>query len=128
MRAILLGLFRFSWLFARGNATVTLENLALRQQLAIYKRKNKRPRLIRSDRWFWIALATIWKDWRRALLVVHPDTVVRWQRQRFRSYWAELSNKCGKSGRPPMIGMTSFSSKWILSHSTWYKNPRSRQH
>jgi putative transposase len=45
-------------------------------------------------------LASIWKDWRQALLVVHPDTVVRWQRQRFRSYWAELSKKRGKLGRP----------------------------
>lgn len=79
MIAILFGLFRFIWLFARSHDAVVLENLALRQQLAIYKRKNKRPRLIRSDRWFWIALATIWKDWRRALWVVHPDTAVRWQ-------------------------------------------------
>ncbi|HEY4932547.1 MAG TPA: integrase core domain-containing protein [Terriglobales bacterium] len=102
MLAILLGLFRLIWLFGRGHDAVALENLALRQQLAIYKRKNKRPRLIRRDRWFWIALATIWKDWRRALLVVHPDTVVRWQRRRFRGYWAELSNKCGKLGRPPI--------------------------
>jgi putative transposase len=102
MLAILLGLFRLIWLFGRGHAAVALENLAFRQQLAIYKRKNKRPRLIRRDRWIWIALATIWKDWRQALLVVHPDTVVRWQRERFRGYWAELSNKSGKSGRPPI--------------------------
>jgi len=102
MLAILLGLFRLIWLFGRGHDAVALGNLTLRQQLAIYKRKNKRPRLIRRDRWFWNALATIWKDWRRALLVVHPDTVVRWQRQRFRGYWAELSNQCGKSGRPPI--------------------------
>ena len=47
-----------------------------------------------------MVLASIWKDWRQALLVVHPDTVVRWQRQRFRSYWAELSKKRGKLGRP----------------------------
>jgi putative transposase len=100
MLAILLSLFRLIWLFGKCHDAVALENLALRQQLAIYKRKNKRPRLIRRDRWFWIALATIWKDWRRALLVARPDTVVRWQRQRFRHYWADLSKKCGKVGRP----------------------------
>ena len=100
MLAILLGLFRLIWLFGRSQDAVALENLALRQQLAIYKRKKKRPRLIRRDRWFWIVLASIWKDWRQALLVVHPDTVVRWQRQRFRSYWAELSKKRGNLGRP----------------------------
>ena len=54
MLAILFGLFRFSLLFTRGHKAVVLENLALRQQLAIYKRKNKRPRLIRRERWFWI--------------------------------------------------------------------------
>ena len=100
MLAILLGLFRLIWLFGRSQDAVALENLTLRQQLAIYKRKKKRPRLIRRDRWFWIVLASIWNDWRQALLVVHPDTVVRWQRQRFRSYWAELSKKRGKLGRP----------------------------
>src|ERR1700722_5382346 len=100
MLAILLGLFRLIWLFGRSQDAVALENLALRQQLAIYKRKKKRPRLIRRDRWFWIVLASIWKDWRQPLLVVHPDTGVRWQRQRFRSYGAELSKKRGKLGRP----------------------------
>jgi len=43
MLAILLGLFRLIWLFGRGHDAVALENLTLRQQLAIYKRKNKRP-------------------------------------------------------------------------------------
>jgi hypothetical protein len=57
MSAFLLGLFRLIWLLRSGHQAVVLENLALRQQLAIYRRKRKRPRLIRVDRWFWIALA-----------------------------------------------------------------------
>ena len=44
MLAILLGLFQLIWLFGRGHHAIALENLALRQQLAIYKRKKKRPR------------------------------------------------------------------------------------
>src|SRR5216683_2123027 len=100
MAAFLLGLFRLIWLFTRGHQALVLENLVLRQQLAIYKRQRKRPRLSRLDRVFWIALAGLWKEWRRTLVVVHPDTVVRWQRQRFRGYWAQLSHKPGKSGRP----------------------------
>jgi putative transposase len=84
MLATLLGLFQLIWLFGRGHRAVVLENLALRQQLAIYKRKKKRPRLVGRDRWFWIVLSAVWKDWRRPLFVVHPDTVVRWQRERFR--------------------------------------------
>jgi hypothetical protein len=75
MLAFLLGSFRLVWLFGKGHHAVVLENLALRQQIAIYKRTQKRPRLIRRDRWFLIALSLAWKDWRRALCVVHPDTV-----------------------------------------------------
>jgi transposase InsO family protein len=101
MFVFLLRLFRLVWLFARGHQALVFENLALRQQLAIYKRKQRRPRLTRWDRWFWITLAGYWKGWRKSLFVVHPDTVVRWQRQRFRDYWAQLSNRPGKKlGRP----------------------------
>jgi putative transposase len=102
MLATLLGLFQLIWLFGRGHRAVVLENLALRQQLAIYKRKKKRPRLVGRDRWFWIVLSAVWKDWRRPLFVVHPDTVVRWQRERFRRYWAHRSKKSGRRGRPPI--------------------------
>lgn len=96
MLAILLGLFRLIWLFGRGHHAVALENLALRQQLAIYKRKKQRPRLVGPDRWFWVVLAALWRDWRKPLFVVHPDTVVRWQRERFRRYWAQRSKKLGR--------------------------------
>lgn len=82
---------------------LVLENLALRQQLAIFKRQQKRPRLSRWDRLFWIALARYWKGWRKPLLVVHPDTVTRWHRQRFGKYWAQLSSRAvRKVGRPPI--------------------------
>ncbi len=50
-----------------------------------------------------LAIAGLWKEWRRTLVVVHPDTVVRWQRQRFHRYWAQLSCKqSSKLGRPPI--------------------------
>jgi len=102
MFAFLLGLFRMVWLFGKDHRGVVLENLALRQQLSIYKRKHKRPRCVDPDRWFWATLSVLWKDWRRALVVVHPDTVVRWQRERFRRYWYHLSKRPGKTGRPPI--------------------------
>jgi transposase InsO family protein len=103
MLASLLRLFRLVWLFFRGHQALVLENLALRQQLSIYRRKQKRPKLTCWDRLFWIALAGNWKGWRKSLLVIHPDTVVRWQRQRFTKYWAQLSHKPGKKlGRPPI--------------------------
>ena len=103
MFEFVLRLFRMIWLCTRGHQALVLENLALRQQLVIYKRQQKRPRLSRWDRLFWIALARYWKGWRKPLLVVHPDTVTRWQRQRFREYWAQLSSGSGrKLGRPPI--------------------------
>ena len=102
MLGFLLGLFRLVWLFGKGHHAVVLENLALRRQLSIYKRKQKRPRLTGRDRWFWIGISVVWKDWRRALVVVHPDTVVRWHRERFRRYWAKLSKRPGRLGRPPI--------------------------
>ena len=71
MSAFLLGWFRLIWLFTRGHQALVLENLALPQQLAVYKRHSKRPRLRRSDRMFWIVLAGLWKGWRRALVQVH---------------------------------------------------------
>jgi len=102
MLALLLSLFRLVWLFGKGHRDVVLENLALRQQLSIYQRKQKRPRLTRGDRWFWMTVSVMWKNWRQALLIVHPDTVVRWQRERFRRHWGGLSSKPGRIGRPPI--------------------------
>jgi hypothetical protein len=88
-------------IFTRGHQALVLENLALRQQSAVCKRHSKYPKLNRSDRLFWIALARVWKGWRRVLVLVHPDTVVRWQRERFRRFWARLSKPHrSRRGRP----------------------------
>jgi len=65
---------------------MALENLALRYQLAVYKRTVPRPRLRRTDRLLWVWLARVWTGWRAALVIVAPDTVVRWQRRRFREH------------------------------------------
>jgi hypothetical protein len=102
MLPFLLNLFRLVWLFGKGHRDVVLENLALRQQLSIYQRKQKRPRLIGGDRWFSMTVSVMWKNWRQALLIVHPDTAVRWQRERFRRHWGGLSSKPGRIGRPPI--------------------------
>src|SRR5262245_5197553 len=82
-----------------GHRAVALENVALRQQLAALKRTVKRPQLRTRDRLFWILLATAWRDWRRALVFVHPDTVLRWHREWLRRRWAARSHK-KRPGRP----------------------------
>jgi hypothetical protein len=75
--------------------------LALRHQLAVYKRTVTRPRLHRTDRLFWIGLAGVWAGWKQPLIIVAPDTVLRWQRRRFREYWTKLSRR-PTGGRPPV--------------------------
>ena len=69
---------RLIGLIARGHRAVALENLALHQPLALLTRSGKRPQLRTWDRLFGVALASAWPDWRTALLVVQPETVVRW--------------------------------------------------
>jgi hypothetical protein len=74
-----------------GHGAIAMENAALRLQLAAFQRKRKRPVLTSFDRLFWVGLSLIWNGWRAALAYVQPDTVVRWQRERFRKFWARLS-------------------------------------
>ena len=93
MVTVLLHLLRLLPLLIGGHRQLALENLALRQQLAIHKRTLARPQLRTTDRLFWAGLARIWTGWRQALGIVAPDTVLRWQRRRFREYWARLSRR-----------------------------------
>src|SRR2546428_3369755 len=68
-------------LACRGHHELVLENLSLRQQLNALKRTATHPRLRRRDRLFWIPLCKTWRHWRTALVLVQPDTVVRWHRE-----------------------------------------------
>jgi putative transposase len=81
-----------------SSADLALEIIALRQQIAVLKRKRPGPRLKNSDRLFWLALRRFWSDWRDVLFVVKPDTVVAWHRTGFRWYWRWRSRQQG--GRP----------------------------
>ena len=101
MAAFFLSLFRFLRLLGSGSEAIVLENLALRRQLIVFKRKTRRPRVTTLDRLFWIGLSSIWKRWRQALIIFHPDTIVRWRRERFRKFWARLSKTSQlRRGRP----------------------------
>src|SRR3989475_4738426 len=92
---ILLGTLRST---VRTHRELALENLALRQQLAVWKARQPRPRLTAMDRIFWVVLLRLWKSWRNSLQVVRPETVVGWHRQGFRRYWAWKSGR--RRGRP----------------------------
>ena len=91
MVTILLCLLRLLPLLCGAHRHVVLENLALRHQLAVYKKSVARPRVRRSDRLFWVALSRVWAGWRQALVIVSPNTVLRWQRRRFCEHWTKLS-------------------------------------
>src|SRR3984893_18077729 len=84
--------------FFSARADLALEVLALRQQVAVLKRKRPRPTLNRFDRLFWTTLRGCWPRWSDALVIVKPETVVRWQRAGFRLFWKWKSRPSG--GRP----------------------------
>jgi hypothetical protein len=86
-------------LACRGHHELVVENLALRQQLHALRRTVTRPQLRRRDRLFWIVLAKTWHHWRGALVLVQPDTVVRWHRDWLRRRWTRRSARIHR-GRP----------------------------
>ena len=85
-------------LFA-SRAGLAAENLALRQQLVVLQRSVRRPRLRRRDRVFWVWLSRLWARWRSCLVIVKPETVIRWHRQGFKLVWRWKSRKT-RPGRP----------------------------
>jgi transposase InsO family protein len=105
MPTLIVFLFRFARLLFSGHAAVAVENAALRLQLAAFQRQRRRPVLTSLDRLFWIGLSLLWKRWRSPLIYVRADTVVSWQRQRFRRFWARLSKRNQRPrGRPATAG------------------------
>ncbi len=89
------------WLSRKLNviAHLTAENLALRQRLIVLKRNQRCPKLKERDWLFWVLLSRIWSGWRDALLIVQPETVIRWHKTAFKRYWLRKS-QTGKRGRP----------------------------
>lgn len=88
MRTVCLVLFTALGSGLRRQAALQIENAALRHQLAVLQRQKRgRPQLRPVDRLFWTWLCRLWPGWRRALVIVKPDTVLRWHRRGFRCYW-----------------------------------------
>jgi putative transposase len=84
----------------RPRASLVLENLALRQQLAVLRRSTPRPHLRPLDRAFWVLLSRVWSRWRDALAIVQPATVIAWHRRGFARFWARRSRRVGR----PVLG------------------------
>ena len=71
----------------KSRATLHLENLALRHQLGS------------ADRLLWTWICEVWSDWRSALVIVKPETVIAWHRKGFRLFWT-WKVRHGQPGRP----------------------------
>jgi putative transposase len=85
--------------FFRSRRDLLLENIALRQQLAVLRTRHPQPRFAASDRLFWLTLRRFWSGWKRVLVLVQPETVVRWHRAGFKLYWTWLSRHRTRTGR-----------------------------
>jgi transposase InsO family protein len=84
----------------RSKPELVLENALLRQQLIILQRQTKRPKLTWRDRSLIVLLASELRGWKEALIIVKPDTVLRWHRELFRRFWKRKSKSQAKQGRP----------------------------
>src|SRR5450432_3534813 len=84
----------------RSQAALQVEILALRHQIGVLRRSTKkRPKLTVADLVFWAWLSRAWADWRSALIIVKPETVIAWHRKGFRLFWT-WKIRHGQTGRP----------------------------
>jgi len=79
----------------RSRAELVAENVLLRQQLIVASRAVKRPVLRTHERGLIVLLASFLSQWRQALLVLKPETVLRWHREGFRLFWRRKSRRAG---------------------------------
>ena len=95
-RLVLTVLFHSLRALGQSRSDLVLENVALRQQIAVLTRTRCLPRLQAEDRLLWVALRQVWYRWQDALVIVKPETVVGWHRRAFRHYWTTLSRAPGR--------------------------------
>ena len=76
---------------SRSKSELVAENALLRHQLTILQRQVKRPSITRTDRMLLVLLARLVRPWQQALLIVQPETLLRWHRELFRLYWKRKS-------------------------------------
>ena len=104
----------------RPRRILLLENLALRQQLAVFKRRHPRPQLAAFDKLFWVLARRFWSGWKKSLIVVGPETVVRWHRFGCALYWRAISKARRLVGRQRIskdVGDLIF--RMVVENPTW---------
>ncbi len=99
MKAVILSVIKFIFTFSQSQLSMQMEIAALRHQLLVYQRKDKRPKIKPTDRILWSWISKFWSGWNDALYFVKPATVIAWRRKKFKEHWTKLC-RSGKSGRP----------------------------
>jgi putative transposase len=104
----------------RSRGSLVLENLALRQQLTVLKRQHRRPSLGIVDKIFWVVARRLWSGWKHSLIIVTPETVVRWHRAGFRWYWRLISKARARVGRMPTSqAVRDLIFRMVAENPTW---------
>jgi putative transposase len=83
----------------RTRRSLLLENLALRQQLAVLKGRRPKIKLVLADKMFWVLARRFWSGWKSAVAIVEPETVAHWHRTGFQMYWRWISHFKRRTGR-----------------------------
>ena len=112
----------------RSRRNLLLENLTLRQQLTVLKRKHPKPKLRMLDILFWVVTRRFWSGWKQSLIVVTPETVVRWHRAGFRLYWSFISKvrkQVGRNGLSKEVKHLIF--RMVAENPTWGGPPHPRR-
>jgi putative transposase len=104
----------------RRRRSLLLENFALRQQLVTLKRRHPRPILGLLDKLFWVIARSVWSAWKDSLILVTPETVLRWRRTGFRMYWRLISRVRKQVGRRPTPKeVRELISRIVAENRTW---------
>src|ERR1700730_16107523 len=88
--------FRWLRLAVRSNRSIKAENLFLRRRLALYIERGANPRRIVPGERIRLTLLSRFFKWRDALVVVRPETLIRWHRAGWKLFWRLKS----RPGRP----------------------------
>jgi len=104
----------------RSRRDLLLENLALRQQPFGLKQRRPRTQVPTSDKLFWVILRRLWPEWKCALILVQPETVVRWHHAGFKLYWTSLSRRRVRAGRKCISKeLRELIFRMVAENSTW---------
>jgi hypothetical protein len=113
---LLRNLAAFFRLLMRSRASLAAENLFLRKQLAMFQEREAKPRRPVTPIRIMLTLLSKFFNWRDALVVVQPQTLIRWHRQGFRLFWRWKS----RPGRPPIpVELRQLIRNMAKSNATW---------